>query len=260
MINLNWRGMVCGLLLAIPSGLRANSPPPATQPAVQKVSLTEFDAPCAEPDVVVLDVRTPKEFAAGHVPGAVNIDWHSRQFNDQVGALDKSKKYVVHCMGGVRTRRCHPANEHARLQPPLRLLRRLAGIRKGRQAGGEIADVGVGPGIETIHLLCANYFRPSQVKSVNAEQPPPENQPVGMCIVTRRNCRVPYGADAVVGGRSRHLRRAGGGCGALGIGERGRYWPRRADLANLCDSTVPDGSGVRAPRQRPRRRPGHHIF
>jgi rhodanese-related sulfurtransferase len=52
---------------------------------------------------VVLDVRTPREFNAGHVPGAVNIDWHARDFADRVGKLDKSKRYVLHCQGGVRS-------------------------------------------------------------------------------------------------------------------------------------------------------------
>jgi len=52
---------------------------------------------------VVLDVRTAREFAAGHVPGAVNIDWHARDFADQVAKLDKSKTYLVHCQAGVRS-------------------------------------------------------------------------------------------------------------------------------------------------------------
>lgn len=89
--------------------------PPATQPTtrpaaaaapatVKKVSLKEFDAMRAEGDTVVLDVRTPREFNAGHVPGAVNVDWHARDFADQVGKLDKSKRYVLHCLGGVRSK------------------------------------------------------------------------------------------------------------------------------------------------------------
>jgi len=53
---------------------------PATQPAsgeVKKITLPEFDTMRADKTAVVLDVRTAKEFAAGHVPGAVNIDWHA---------------------------------------------------------------------------------------------------------------------------------------------------------------------------------------
>ena len=82
---------------------------PATQRAaddessVKKIKLAEFAAMQADKNSVVLDVRTPREFAAGHVPGAVNIDWHSRAFNEKVEALDKSKTYLIHCQSGVRS-------------------------------------------------------------------------------------------------------------------------------------------------------------
>ena len=52
---------------------------------------------------VVLDVRTPREFEAGHVPGAVNIPWQSPDFDKQVEKLDKSKTYLVHCYSGSRS-------------------------------------------------------------------------------------------------------------------------------------------------------------
>lgn len=71
--------------------------------AIKKIKLPELEALKARKDAVVLDVRTPKEFAAGHIPGAVNIDWHSRDFNKKVEQLDKSKTYLVHCLSGVRS-------------------------------------------------------------------------------------------------------------------------------------------------------------
>jgi phage shock protein E len=73
------------------------------KPAVKKINLDEFEKMRAEKENVVLDVRTPKEFDAGHVPGAVNIDWHARDFNERVSKLDKSKTYLVHCQAGVRS-------------------------------------------------------------------------------------------------------------------------------------------------------------
>lgn len=47
--------------------------------------------------LTVLDVRTPEEFAQGHVPGAVNADFFGPRFEQQLGALDKSKTYLVYC-------------------------------------------------------------------------------------------------------------------------------------------------------------------
>src|SRR5262245_48239278 len=37
-----------------------------------------------KPGGMVLDVRTPKEFAAGHIPGAVNLDVNSPDFDKKV--------------------------------------------------------------------------------------------------------------------------------------------------------------------------------
>ena len=48
--------------------------------SVQNVSAQEFVTAAAEPGTVVVDVRTPGEYAAGHVDGAVNIDVESADF------------------------------------------------------------------------------------------------------------------------------------------------------------------------------------
>jgi phage shock protein E len=54
-------------------------------------------------NVVVLDVRTPKEFQAGHIKGATNINFQDKDFADRVAKLDKSKTYVIHCAAGGRS-------------------------------------------------------------------------------------------------------------------------------------------------------------
>ena len=57
----------------------------------------------ADENVVLLDVRTPREFEAGYVPGAVHINWRARDFNREVQKLDKSRKYVIYCLSGIRS-------------------------------------------------------------------------------------------------------------------------------------------------------------
>jgi phage shock protein E len=71
--------------------------------AAKKINLAQFEKIKSEKDAVVLDVRTPREFEAGHVPGAINIDWHARDFAERVSKLDKSKDYLIHCQAGVRS-------------------------------------------------------------------------------------------------------------------------------------------------------------
>jgi len=51
---------------------------------------------------VVLDVRSPEEFAKGHVPGALNIDINAPGFASKVADFDKSKPILVNCHAGSR--------------------------------------------------------------------------------------------------------------------------------------------------------------
>ena len=55
------------------------------------------------PDFVILDVRTPGEYSSGHIDKAVNIDYKSDNFKNEVNKLDKNKTYFVYCHSGRRT-------------------------------------------------------------------------------------------------------------------------------------------------------------
>lgn len=52
---------------------------------------------------VLLDVRTPEEFASGHLEGAINIDFQSPTFNSEIEKLDRTKQYFVYCRSGSRS-------------------------------------------------------------------------------------------------------------------------------------------------------------
>jgi rhodanese-related sulfurtransferase len=53
--------------------------------------------------VVLIDVRTPEEFAAGHLPNALNINVESADFETQIAALDKNTTYGIYCRSGNRS-------------------------------------------------------------------------------------------------------------------------------------------------------------
>lgn len=57
----------------------------------------------AQPNTVLIDVRTPAEFAAGHISGASNIDVESADFASQIASLDKTKTYALYCHSGRRS-------------------------------------------------------------------------------------------------------------------------------------------------------------
>ena len=62
-------------------------------------------------DFVILDVRTPEEFAEGHIDGAVNRDVQSRDFEKRLRTLDRNKSYLVYCRTGNRSRQAILAME-----------------------------------------------------------------------------------------------------------------------------------------------------
>lgn len=55
------------------------------------------------PDVRILDVRTPAEFKAGHIKGAENIDFRAKNFEERLSTLDKDARYFIYCRTGNRS-------------------------------------------------------------------------------------------------------------------------------------------------------------
>jgi rhodanese-related sulfurtransferase len=72
--------------------------------ASQHVGAAEFAAAAAEPGVTIIDVRTPEEYASGHLAGAVNADVESADFGGIISALDPAGDYAVYCRSGNRSR------------------------------------------------------------------------------------------------------------------------------------------------------------
>jgi rhodanese-related sulfurtransferase len=67
------------------------------------LGVSEFSTKVAEAGVITLDVRTPIEFAEGHIEGARLIDFHSGNFENEIAALDKNATYAVYCRSGNRS-------------------------------------------------------------------------------------------------------------------------------------------------------------
>jgi len=75
-------------------------PPPAEVATMTQEQLVEHQAQHAD-HLLVLDVRTPQEFAAGHVPGAVNVP-HD-QLASRLAEVPKDKDVVLYCRSGRRS-------------------------------------------------------------------------------------------------------------------------------------------------------------
>lgn len=71
----------------------------ATLPLISPQALLERQAK-GDSSLFVLDVRTAEEFAAGHVPGAVNVPYD--QVASQLAQIPKDKDVVLYCKSGRR--------------------------------------------------------------------------------------------------------------------------------------------------------------
>jgi rhodanese-related sulfurtransferase len=54
-------------------------------------------------NAVLIDVRTPEEYAEGHLDNAVNINWYDEDFMDQFKTIEKDKTIYVYCKKGGRS-------------------------------------------------------------------------------------------------------------------------------------------------------------
>ncbi len=55
------------------------------------------------PNFVILDVRTAEEYADGHMEKAINLDYKSETFKNELNKLDKNKTYLIYCRTGERS-------------------------------------------------------------------------------------------------------------------------------------------------------------
>lgn len=62
-----------------------------------------FAAQMKNENAVILDVRTPEEYSAGHIPHAILINYNAPDFSARIDSLSKNKTYLVYCAVGGRS-------------------------------------------------------------------------------------------------------------------------------------------------------------
>jgi len=121
-----------GALMAWLAGCRSGGPSEAPQ-QVRRVDVPEFAEAVEAGQGVIVDVRTPEEFQAGHIPGARNLNVNSPDFESKIRQLAPGERYLVYCRSGHRSRRACAAMEAAGLTNLLE----LAPGFNGWQAAGQ---------------------------------------------------------------------------------------------------------------------------
>ena len=85
---------------------RGKGSPVGALMAYSNVNVDEFQTLIASPEVQLLDVRTPDEYADGHIAGAVLVDVNESDFEEKaVSVLDANRPVAVYCRSGRRSAR-----------------------------------------------------------------------------------------------------------------------------------------------------------
>ncbi len=109
MISLFLGALIIGVLLA--SGCiqtETNTTKPETQiQIIENITPEEAYILIQEnkdnSNFVILDVRTPEEFLGEYMENAVNLDYYSDTFRNDLDKLDKNKTYLIYCRSGRRS-------------------------------------------------------------------------------------------------------------------------------------------------------------
>ncbi|TAF08441.1 MAG: rhodanese-like domain-containing protein [Flavobacteriia bacterium] len=70
---------------------------------IQVLDVAKYEKKITEPNIQLIDVRTPEEFNEGHIANAVNINFLADDFEANVANLDKEKPVMVYCKSGGRS-------------------------------------------------------------------------------------------------------------------------------------------------------------
>uniref|UniRef100_UPI004056B826 rhodanese-like domain-containing protein n=1 Tax=Alistipes sp. TaxID=1872444 RepID=UPI004056B826 len=74
-------------------------------PGYNSVDVETFTKAITDPNVQLIDTRTPQEFAAGHIPGAINIDINNSNFDTEAKRLVKRDLPIaLYCRSGRRSK------------------------------------------------------------------------------------------------------------------------------------------------------------
>jgi rhodanese-related sulfurtransferase len=127
------RAMISAVLIAVVASCGSQS---TTDFPIENVDVeTARDLVTQDETVIVLDVRTPEEYAIGHIGGAINIDIGDAGFSEGVSKLERNKTYIVHCSANVENGRAAKSQKIMGSLGFKNLLNMVGGIVAWEQSG-----------------------------------------------------------------------------------------------------------------------------
>ncbi|MBC7554150.1 MAG: thioredoxin [Taibaiella sp.] len=98
--------LLIGLMAATMHLVACQSPAQHSETTIQNISAAEVNNKLStNAQTQLIDVRTPEEFAGGHLKNALNFNYNATDFEEQLTKLDKNKPVLVYCQSGGRSSR-----------------------------------------------------------------------------------------------------------------------------------------------------------
>ncbi len=89
------------LIAALTAGCAGMLAPPSAIPPAKADTIIKSNF--ANPNLVVIDVRSREEFVKSHLKDALNLTLESVSFRTEIDALDRDKTYILYCRSGNRS-------------------------------------------------------------------------------------------------------------------------------------------------------------
>ena len=94
----------CASSSSTPGSDSADAVVASTETQVKRITPAAFLS-VYNPDTIILDVRTPEEFAEAHLENAININVQAGDFQEKVRALNPDQTIYLYCRSGNRSAR-----------------------------------------------------------------------------------------------------------------------------------------------------------
>ncbi len=73
-----------------------------------KINANKFNTGINSTNINLIDVRTYDEFALGHIPNSINIDFNNfDEFKENIDLIDKNKATYIYCLSGGRSSKAY---------------------------------------------------------------------------------------------------------------------------------------------------------
>lgn len=106
---MKYRALIILILIIclVGCGAPQSSPTETEAPSYGDITGAQMELLLEQPGLTIIDVRTPEEYAEGHLPGAINIPLNELERNFSELKLDPEQPLALYCRSSNRSRKAY---------------------------------------------------------------------------------------------------------------------------------------------------------